>query len=56
MCQGENTKFVEDICSVGDGGKQPVNVVLVDALGEESDNRKEVASIGAKLLEHGGGE
>ena len=36
--QGKGAEPVEDPHSVGDGGKQPVEIVLVDALREESDN------------------
>ena len=41
--QGENTKFVENILSVGGGGEEPIEVLLIDPLGEESDNSEEVA-------------
>jgi hypothetical protein len=41
---------------VRDGGKQPINVVPIDALREESDDAEKRSGIRAKLLEHGGGE
>ena len=56
MCQRKNAELVEDLRSVGDGWKQPVKVVLVNTLGEEGDDLEERSGIGAKFLEHGGGE
>jgi hypothetical protein len=54
--QGENAEFVEDGRRVGDVGKQPVEVVLVNTLWEEGDNSKELSGVGAKILEHRRGE
>jgi hypothetical protein len=41
---------------VGDRGKQPFEVVLVDTLREECDHFQERSGVGAKLSEQGGGE
>jgi hypothetical protein len=49
--QRKKTESVEDVLSVGDGGEKPVEVFLVDSLGEESSNFEEVACIGAKAAE-----
>ena len=56
VCQGKETKFVKEDPSVGDGGKQPVNVVFINTLREKSNNTEEVTSIGAKFMEHWGGK
>ena len=57
VCQRKDAKSVEDVVdSVGDGGKQPGNVALVDTLREEGDNSEKLPSIRAEFLEHGGGE
>jgi hypothetical protein len=49
-CVKERTQnLVEDVLSVGDGGEKPVEVFLVYALWEESDNSEEVARIGPSL-------
>ena len=52
MCQRENAEIVEDFCSVGEGGKQPLEVVLVDALREEGDDSEKLSGIRPELLEH----
>ena len=49
MCQREDTEFVEDGSSTGDGRKQPVKVVLIDPLREESDDAEEVTGIGTEF-------
>ena len=36
--QGKNTELVKHVLSVGDHGEKPVEVFLIDALREESDN------------------
>ena len=51
MRQRKGEEFVEDFLLVGDSGEQPVEVLFVDALGEESDNFEEVTSIGAEFAE-----
>ena len=56
VCQRKNAELVEEVRSVGDGGKQPVEVVLINTLREEGDNFEERPCVGAKLLEHQGGE
>jgi len=56
MCQGENAKFVEHICYVGDGREQPVKVVLVDTLREKRNNSEKSSGVRAKFLECRGGE
>ena len=50
--QRENAEGVEDLCSVGDGGEQPVQVVLVGALREEGDDAEKPSGIRAEFLEH----
>jgi hypothetical protein len=45
----KDTELGEDLLSVGDGGEKPVEVFLVDALWEESDNPEEVARVGSEL-------
>jgi hypothetical protein len=54
--QGENAKFVENLLPVRDVQEQPVKVVLIDTLGEESDHFKERAGVRAEFLEQGGSE
>ena len=49
--QRQEREFVEYDLPVGDGGKQPVEVVLVDALREEGDNSEEVTGVGAEVAE-----
>jgi hypothetical protein len=56
ICQRKGTKLVEDARSVGDRGKQPVEVVLVDALREECDNSEEFTGDGTEVAECWGGE
>ena len=56
ICQREDAEPVEGACSIGDGGKQLLEVVLVDALWEEGNNSKKRSGIGAKFLEHREGE
>ena len=51
ICQRKDTGFVEDGSSVGDGGEQPIDVVLIDALREESDDTEEVTGAGTKFAE-----
>jgi hypothetical protein len=51
VCQRKETELVKDVLLLGDCGKKPVEVLLVDALGKESDNFKEVAYIGSKCEE-----
>ena len=47
---------VEDVSSVRNRGKHPVEGVLLDTLGEEGDDFEKRSSIRAELLERGGGE
>ena len=54
--QRKNAKCVEDVPSVGDPGKKPVEGFLVDALGKESDHSEEVAGGGAEGEECRGSE
>jgi hypothetical protein len=56
MCKRKNAEFVEDVLYVGDGGKQPGNVVLIDALREEGDDAEKLSGVRTKFLEHRGGE
>ena len=56
MCQGEDAEFVKHIWNVGDGRKQPVEVVLVDTLGEEGNDSKKASGVRAKVLERRGGK
>ena len=56
VCQRKNTKVVKDVCSVGDCGKQPVKVILVDALREECDNSENFTGDGTEVAECWGGE
>ena len=51
VCQRKNAEFIEDVLSVRDGGKKPVEISLADTLREEGDGAKEVAGAGAKLAE-----
>lgn len=48
--QRKDAELVEDIGSVGDRGKQPANVVFIDALWEEGDDSQKCSSVRAKLL------
>ena len=44
-------EFVEDVPSVGDGRREPGEVLLlVDSLGEESGNTKENTRVGSKVM------
>ena len=54
--QRKDADFVEENSFVGDRGKQPVEVVLVDTLREEGNDTEDTASIETKILEHGGAE
>ena len=54
--QGKNTEFVEDFLSIGNGGEQPVEVILVNTLGEKCNDPKEVTGMRTKLAECGGSE
>jgi hypothetical protein len=56
ICQRKDAELVEDTGSVRDGGEQPFEVVLVDALWEKCDDSKKRSGIGAKFLEQRGGE
>ena len=56
ICQGESAECVKDARYVGDCGKQPVEVVLIDALREERDNFEDFTSDGTELVECRGGE
>ena len=56
MHQRKNTEFVKNVLPVGDGGEKPVEVFLLNALGEESDDSKEVTCVGAEALECRGSE
>ena len=49
-------EFVKNVLSVGDGGKQPIEVALIDALGIKSDDSEEFTGVGAKFSECRGGE
>ena len=52
--QRKNKEFVKNVLSVGDGGKKPVDVILVDALGEKCDDSEEVTRVGAEAAKYGG--
>ena len=54
MRQGQDAELIEDVSSVRDGGKQPLEVILVNALREECNNSEEHSSIGSEFFEHGG--
>ena len=56
ICQGKDAEPVEDVGSIGDGRKQPVKVVLVNALREEGNDSEKCSGVRTKVLEHGGGE
>ena len=56
ICQRKNTEPVEGVLSVGYGGKKPVEVFLVDALGEEGDHSKEVTRNRVEATECRGGQ
>ena len=49
--QRKDAEFVENVLSVGDGGKQPIEVVLIDALWKEGDNFEEFSGTGSGLGE-----
>ena len=53
ICEGESAEVVEDVCSVRDGGEQPFEVFLIDALREEGDDTEKPSGVGSKFLEHG---
>jgi hypothetical protein len=50
MRQRKDAEFVEDILSVGDGRKQPIEVVLVDALWEEGNDLEEFSGTGSGFV------
>lgn len=50
----EDAELVENGRSIGNGGKKPVYVVLVDTLKEKGDHPEEIAGIRAEFPEHGG--
>jgi hypothetical protein len=52
----KGAELVENIGSVGDRGKEPFEVVLVDTLREERDHLQKRSGVGAKFSEQGGGE
>ena len=54
--QGEGAEFVKNILSVGDGWKQPVGILLIDALREERDDSEKLPGIRAEFSKHWGGE
>jgi hypothetical protein len=56
VCQGKDAEPVEGLDSVGDDGKQPIDVVLVDTLREEGNDFQKRSRIRAKFLKHGGGK
>ena len=56
ICQGKDAELVEDVDPIWDGRKQPIKVVLIDALRKEGDDSKERSGIIVKFLEHRGGE
>ena len=53
MRQGQDAELIEDVSSVRDCGKQPLEVILVNALREERNNSEERSSIGSEFFEHG---
>jgi len=53
---GKDVEPIKDHFPVGDGGKQPIEVVLINTLREESNDSKEIMCIRAKVLEHWRGE
>ena len=55
-CQRKDVEFVKDVCSIRDGRKQPVEVVLINTLREEGNDLKKPLGIRAKFLEHWGGK
>ena len=52
----KRTELVEDVLFVRDGGKEPIEVVLIHPLWEESDNSQKIAGTGAELAEGGRSE
>ena len=54
--QGEHAEVIEDVRPVRDGGEQPIEVLLIDALGEEGNDFEQPSGIRAKFLEHRRGE
>jgi hypothetical protein len=48
--------LVKNVPSVGDAGEKPVEVILVNALREESNDSEEVTGIRAEFFERWGGE
>ena len=56
MGEGKSAEFVHNGLSIGGGRKQPVEVVLVDALREESDDFEELAGVRAEPAECRGSE
>ena len=51
MRQRKHTEFVKGVLSVGNGGEKPVEILLVDALGEKSNDSEEVSCIGTEAEE-----
>ena len=56
MSDRRNAEPVEDALPVGNGRKQPVEVIPVDALGEESSHPQEVTGLRAVIAEGWRGE
>jgi hypothetical protein len=52
----ENYSERKDVLAVGDGGEKPIEVLLVDALGEESDKSEEVSRVWAEATQCLGGK
>ena len=50
--QRKNAKGIEDFPSIGYSREEPVQVLLIDALGEEGDNCEKFPGVRAKLFEH----
>ena len=56
MRQRKDVERVKDDGPVGDGREQPVEVVLIDSLREESDDLKEPPGVRAEFSEHRRGQ
>jgi len=56
ISQGEGAEFVKNILSVGDYWKQPVGILLIDALREERNDSEKFSGVGADFSKQWGGE
>ena len=52
----KNAELVKEASPVGDGGEQPAEVSLINALWNECDDFEKCSGVGTKLLRHWGSQ